>query len=179
MTQAPRCSPSGAEEPSALSRALLGALWTGNLFAPFLMSGVTAVLPALGRELHASAVDLSLIMVVYTLAQAVFNLVGGRIGDVWGRRRVLLIGVLLFTWVTTVMGAVSGVRVLLGLRFIQGTAAALISSCATAIAISLAPVSRRGRIMGVLTSAVYLGLTLGPLAGGALAARGDWRWLCY
>ncbi|MCH5276717.1 MAG: MFS transporter [Desulfovibrionaceae bacterium] len=177
MPHEPRCSSSG--QSPVFSRTLLGALWTGNLFAPFLMSAVAALLPALGRDLGASAVELSLIIVVYTLAQAVFNLVGGRLGDLWGRRRMLLAGVLLFTAVTAAIGTVSYLPVLLGLRFVQGAGAALISSCTMAIAMSLAPASRRGRIMGMVTSAVYLGLSAGPVAGGAIAARGDWRWLFW
>lgn len=169
--------PTSLQTPPSGFRAVLGALWTGNLFAPFLMSSVTAILPAMGRDLRATAVHLSLIMLIYSLAQAVFNILGGRFGDMWGRRRVLLAGVVMFTVVTVAMGLAPDIGSMMGLRFLQGMAAAMISSCSTAIAISMAPLSRRGQVMGVLTSAVYLGLTLGPVVGGGIATAFNWRWL--
>lgn len=158
-------------------RSILIALWIGTLFAPFLMSSVTAVLPAIGADLHATTVHLSLIMVIYSLAQAIFNTIGGRFGDLWGLRRMLLLGVALFTVFTIIMGFVNSIESMLVLRFLQGGAAAIISCCTTAIAVSMSPLSRRGQVMGFLTTAVYLGLTLGPLVGGVIGTWWSWRWL--
>lgn len=178
----PKTEPDAPDNPEPESvpsgfRAITGALWAGNLFAPFLASSVAAILPAMGRDLHATAVHLSMVMVVYALAQVIFNILGGRFGDLWGRRRILLIGVALFTIISVAMGFAQDIASLLSLRFFQGMATAMISSCSTAIAISLAPRSRRGQIMGVMTSAVYLGLTMGPLVGGGVATALHWRWL--
>ncbi|HJD97459.1 MAG TPA: MFS transporter, partial [Mailhella massiliensis] len=60
------------ENPSSLHlKSVIAALWTGNLFAPFLMSGVAAILPSIGESLGASAVALSLVMVCYNLGQSI------------------------------------------------------------------------------------------------------------
>lgn len=143
------------------------------------MSSVTAILPAIGEDLNANTVHLSLIVVIYALAQAIFNTVGGRLGDLWGLRRILLAGVALFTVFSVVMGFVDSIENMLILRFLQGAAAAVISSCTTAIAVSMSPFSRRGQVMGFLTTAVYLGLTLGPIVGGAIGTWWSWRWLFW
>lgn len=168
----------GAASPAAF-RAVLASLWVGNLFTPFFTSGVNVVLPAMGLELGATALELSLVVVVFSLAQSVFSILGGRLGDVWGRRRLLLTGMGLFVAFTVAVGLAPGMHSLLGFRFLQGMASALVSTCATAIAISMAPLPQRGQVMGVLTTAVYLGLTLGPLAGGGVSELFGWRWLFF
>ncbi len=161
---------------STESRVVIGGLWMGNLFSPFLIASVVALLPGIGRDLNATAVELSLIMVVYMLSQVIFSVLGGRFGDLWGLRRMLLAGVACFTVTTIAMGFAPGMPAFLSLRFVQGGAGALMSACTMAIAVNLTPPSRRGRVMGILTSAVYLGLTLGPLIGGGMGTLLHWRW---
>lgn len=156
---------------------LLLGLWICNLFAPFLVSGVTAILPSIGADLRARAVHLSLVMVVYALGQVIFSTIGGRFGSLWGLRRVLLASVCMFTVVSVSTGFVPDVDTLLALRFFQGACAATISSCCTAIGMRMAPPAQRGQVIGIMTSAVYLGLTLGPLIGGGVATVAGWRWL--
>ncbi len=160
-------------------RATFVALWLGSLLTPFFMSGMVSVLPAMAREWNGTAVEISVALLNYSLAQAIFNILGGRFGDIWGRRRVLLIGVSVFTLASILMGMAGSMLNIICLRFIQGLGGAMISSCSTAIAMSLAPRAYRGRVMGLLSTAVYLGLTLGPLVAGALATWLNWRWLFY
>ena len=62
-------------------KSVIAALWTGNLFAPFLMSGVAAMLPSIGESLGASAVALSLVMVCYNLGQYISHMLSGRVAD--------------------------------------------------------------------------------------------------
>lgn len=158
-------------------KAVLGVLWLDNLLLSFLVSSVVAILPAIGADLGATAVELSLIIAVYTLAQAIFNILGGRFGDLWGLRRVLLIGIGLLALMTLGAGLAPSLEVLLVLRFLQGMAAAMISSCSTAIGMNMASPAARGRTMAFLLSSVYLGLTLGPLVGGGIVTLLHWRWL--
>ena len=171
--------PEGAfdDAPPPGFKAVLVALWLDNLLLAFLVSSVVAVLPAIGADLGATAVELSLIIAAYTLAQAIFNILGGRFGDLWGLRRVLLIGMGLLTLMTLGAGMAPNMEILLILRFLQGMAAAMISSCSTAIAMNMAPPAARGRVMALLLSSVYLGLTLGPLVGGGIITLLHWRWL--
>ena len=167
-----------AQYPPGFGTLLLG-LWICNLFAPFLVSGVTAILPSMGADLQARAVHLSLVMVVYALGQVIFSTIGGRFGSLWGLRRILLASVCVFTVVSVSTGFVPDVDTLLALRFLQGACAATISSCCTAIGMRMAPPARRGQVIGIMTSAVYLGLTLGPLIGGGVATVVGWRWLFF
>lgn len=160
-------------------RTILGALFVCNMLVPVLMSGFTPVLPLIGEDLAASAVQLSFVMVVYAYAQVIFNLLGGRFGDIWGRKRILMVGVGMFGVCSFAIGFVQDMAMLLFLRFCQGTAGALISSCSSAIAYSLAPAEVRGRVMGLMNSSIYLGLSIGPLVGGAIASFLNWRWLFW
>lgn len=167
-----------AQFPPGFGTLLLG-LWICNLFAPFLVSSVTAILPAMGADLQAKAVHLSLVMVIYALGQVIFSTIGGRFGSLWGLRRILLSSVCVFTVISVGAGFVPNVGTLLVLRFFQGACAATISSCCTTIGMRMSPPARRGQVIGILTSAVYLGLTLGPLIGGGVATMAGWRWLFF
>ena len=136
-------------ENSTLSlhfKAVIAALWTGNLFAPFLMSGVAAILPSIGDSLGAPAVMLSLIMVCYNLGQSISHMLSGRIADMFGVKRILLAGVGCFCLFSVFMGLAPSMGVLIPLRFAQGIAAAAISCTVTTLSVTLAQHRRFGRL---------------------------------
>ena len=106
---------------------LLVAVCAGLFCMPFMMAGVSAVLPLLGEELHATARELGLIGAAYVLGLAVFQLGGGSMGDIWGYRRVFLWGTALFALAGAAQGFVPSVGLLplLPLRFSSELAARL------------------------------------------------------
>ncbi|MBO4317317.1 MAG: MFS transporter [Mailhella sp.] len=157
-------------------KSVIAALWLCNLFSPMLGSDINAMLPAIGTDLDAAALSLSMTLVLYSLGNVIFNVLGGRFGDLWGMRRVLLASLLLYLVSAVLVGAAQSIVFLLFLRFMQGVTSAVISCCCTAIGISITAPEKRGRILGILLSAVYLGLTLGPVLGGATATAIGWRW---
>ncbi len=156
-------------------KSVIAALWTGNLFAPFLMSGVAAMLPSIGESLGASAVALSLVMVCYNLGQSISHMLSGRVADMFGVKRTLLVGVGCFCLFCACMGLAPAMGVLIPLRFAQGVAAATISCAVTTLSVTLAPAHIRGQVISIVVSAVYLGLAIGPLACGGLSELSGWR----
>lgn len=156
-------------------KTIIAALWTGNLFAPFLMSGVAAILPSIGESLGAPAVMLSLVMVCYNLGQSISHMLSGRIADMFGVKRTLLAGLGGFFLFSVFMGLAPAMAVLIPLRFIQGVAAASIACTVTTLSVTLAPENIRGQVISIVVSAVYLGLAIGPLACGGLAEFAGWR----
>lgn len=160
-------------------KTTLFALWLGQFLAPFFMSGMITMLPQMAREWGSTAVEQAMAILAYIVSQAIFNILGGRLGDIWGRKRVLVIGTCIFTIASVCMGFAPNMNVVIVLRFVQGLGGALTSCCALAIAMELAPKGYRGRVMGLMSSAVYLGLSLGPFVGGAVATFLGWRWLFY
>lgn len=167
-----------AAEPSPFSlrlKAVIAALWTGNLFAPFLMSGVAAILPSIGDSLGAPAVMLSLVMVCYNLGQSISHMLSGRIADMFGVKRTLLAGVGCFCLFCVFMGLAPAMEVIIPLRFAQGVAAATIACTVTTLSVTLAPANIRGQVISIVVSAVYLGLAIGPLACGGLTEFMGWR----
>ena len=164
------------ENPSSLHlKSVIAALWTGNLFAPFLMSGVAAILPSIGESLGASAVALSLVMVCYNLGQSISHMLSGRVADIFGVKRTLLLGVGCFCLFCACMGLAPAMGVLIPLRFAQGVAAATISCAVTTLSVTLAPANIRGQVISIVVSAVYLGLAIGPLACGGISELCGWR----
>ena len=161
-------------QPDIRKVALFIAVLSGFI-TPFDLSAVTIALPSIGSEFAMDAVTLSWVSTAYLLAAGVFLVPFGRIADIYGRKKVFVAGLLLFIIASACMVlSVSSVMIIL-LRVLQGTGAALIFGTAVAILTEVSPVAERGRALGIYTTAVYLGLSLGPFLGGFLVQHFGWR----
>lgn len=167
-------------DASASSPAV--TLWvvsTVQFLVPFLMSAIGVALPVIGRDLHASAVQLGLIQTVMVLGTSAILLPAGRFADIYGRKRIFIIGVIIIGLSTLVLGLTSTIRLFLALRFVQGVGSALILSTSIAILTAVYPPERRGRAMGVIVSMVYIGLSLGPSLSGIIIHHLGWHWVFF
>ena len=146
---------------------------------PFLMSSISVALPTIGEELNASAVQLSLTLTVLILASTMLLLPMGRFADIYGRKKIFIIGTSIIALATIALGLVGSIQLFLIMRFIQGIGAAMILSTSLAILASVFPPQRRGRAMGLVVSMVYAGHALGPTIGGLIVEYLGWRWIFY
>jgi EmrB/QacA subfamily drug resistance transporter len=142
---------------------------------PFLSSSVNLALPAIGKELNASAIGLGWIISSFILSSAMFLLPFGRLADIIGRKKVFSAGILLFTISTFLIVFSRTLSSLIILRIFQGISGAMIFGTSLAIITSVFPVGERGRAMGINITAVYLGLSTGPVIGGLLTQYFGWR----
>ena len=115
------------------------------------------------------------IITVYILATAMLQIPFGKIADNYGRKKIYLIGISLFTAATLVLGFMNSETTLVIMRFIQGTGAALAFATSTAILTSVYPQEEKGKAFGINIGSVYLGLTIGPSLGGVIVENFGWR----
>ncbi|HJZ41076.1 MAG TPA: MFS transporter [Bacteroidales bacterium] len=168
-----------SSEPRINKSILLAVVLVSSFFNPFMGSAVNIALPSISRELSMNAVSLSWIAMAFLLSSAVLLVPFGKLADIWGRRRMLLVGNIFFTLSTLLCAfSVSG-YMLITSRFIQGIGSAMILSSGMAIIISAFPPEKRGKIIGLNTSAVYVGLSAAPLLGGVLTQAFGWQSLFF
>jgi EmrB/QacA subfamily drug resistance transporter len=153
---------------------LLIAVLAGFL-TPFDGSAVNIALPAMGAEFHMDAISLSWIGTAYLLAAALFLVPFGKIADIYGRKRIFLYGIAIFTIASLVMTMVPTTNLLIVVRIFQGFGGALIYGTSVAILTSVFPPGERGKVLGIYITAVYFGLTIGPFLGGVLTQYLGWR----
>jgi len=166
--------------PDTVSRsATLFVVCTAHFLMPFMMSAVGVALPTIGRELHASALQLGLVETVYVLSASIFLLAMGRLGDIYGRRRVFLSGLMVFTTMGGLLSQSSSIEMLILLRFLQGMGGAMVMATTMAIVVSVFPTEERGKALGIAIASVYAGISCGPFIGGHLVTTLGWRWLFY
>lgn len=146
---------------------------------PFIISSVNVALPAIQKEFSADAVQLSWVATSLLLATAVVLVPAGRLADIHGRKRVFTWGLALFTIAAVFAGLASSVGMLIFARVIQGTATAMFTTTGMAILTSIFPPEKRGRVIGIYVAAVYIGLSVGPFAGGILTQHIGWRSLFF
>jgi EmrB/QacA subfamily drug resistance transporter len=162
------------ENRAAARTALFIAILAGFI-TPFDLSGVNIALPRIGAEFAMDAVALSWVPTAYLLASAVFLVPFGRIADIYGRKKIFITGLSIFTFASLLMVfSISPLMIIL-LRILQGMGSALIFGTAVAILTSSTPPQHRGRALGIYTTSVYLGLTLGPFLGGFMTQHLGWR----
>jgi EmrB/QacA subfamily drug resistance transporter len=166
-------------QSSASAMVTLFVVSAVQFLTPFMMSAVGVALPTIGREFSASAVHLSLIETVYILAFSLFLLPAGRLGDIYGRKRIFTIGICIFTLGTLMVSLSFTLESFILFRFIQGSGGAMITGTSVAILSSVFPPAKRGRAMGIIVAFVYLGLSLGPVLSGFMVAHLGWRWIFY
>jgi EmrB/QacA subfamily drug resistance transporter len=138
-------------------------------------TAVNVALPALQTNLNASIVDVQWVIEAYSLLLASFLLVGGSLGDHYGRRRVFLIGVALFAAASTWCGLAPDVKQLIIARATQGFGAALLVPGSLAIISSSFPESERGRAIGTWSGFGAITTAIGPVIGGWLIEHVSWR----
>jgi EmrB/QacA subfamily drug resistance transporter len=162
----------GMLEPKNI--ALLIAVLAGFL-TPFDLSAVNIALPTIAGEFFMDAVSLSWVATAYLLGSAVFLVPFGRIADIHGRKKIFSAGLMVFTFASFAMIFSAWPAMIILLRVVQGIGAALIFGTAVAILTSVTPPRERGKALGIYTTAVYLGLSMGPFLGGFLVTSFGWR----
>jgi EmrB/QacA subfamily drug resistance transporter len=159
--------------------AILFVVSAVQFLTPFMLSAVGVALPVIGREFSASAVQLGLVETVYIFAFSLFLIPAGRLGDIYGRKRIFTIGIVVFTAGTVLISLAFTIGSFIVFRFFQGCGGAMISGTSVAILSSVFPAARRGRAMGVIVGCIYLGLSLGPVLSGFMVTHLGWRWIFY
>ena len=140
-----------------------------------MISAVNVALPAIQQEFAADAVALSWVATALLLAVAVFLIPMGRIGDIYGRKKVFTWGLAVYTLASLVGACSFSMPMLIASRVFQGFGAAMFVTTGMAILTSIFPAARRGRAIGFYVAAVYIGLSVGPFAGGLLTQHLGWR----
>ncbi|MBU0479706.1 MAG: MFS transporter [Proteobacteria bacterium] len=143
--------------------------------APFMLSSVNVALPAIQHEFGVNAVLLGWIATSYLLATGILLVPIGKFADMYGRRKVFVTGIIVFTCGSLVAIFVPNVGLFIASRVIQGLGAAMFLTTGMAILTLVFPPARRGWALGVLVTAVYVGLATGPFAGGLLTRYCGWR----
>ncbi len=156
-------------------KIVLAVACLGSFLTPFMGSAINVALPAIGKEFNSGAVLLGWVATSYLLAAAVFLLPIGKLSDIWGRKRVFLLGLLIFSLSSLLCALAPSITTLIVFRVIQAIGSAMIFGTAVAIVTSVFPVGERGAAMGITVASVYIGLSLGPFAGGFLTGLFGWR----
>jgi EmrB/QacA subfamily drug resistance transporter len=159
----------------SMKRAALVVSTLAGFLTPFMGSSMNVALPAVAAEFSMKAVSMSWVQMAYMLAAAVSLVPFGRLGDIRGRKKVFILGLAVYT-LSSVLAALSfSAASLIVSRVLQGFGGAMILGTSLAILTSVHPPGERGRVLGINTAAVYLGLSLGPVMGGFLTQHFGWR----
>jgi EmrB/QacA subfamily drug resistance transporter len=141
---------------------------------------VNVALPSLGHDLHFTQDSLSWVVNAYTLVFGGFLLLGGRFADLIGRRRLFIIGLVLFGFASLLGGLAQSEGQLIAARALQGLGGALLSPAALAILTNtFAEGSERNRALGVWGAVAGSGGAVGTLLGGVLTDSLSWRWVLF
>ncbi|MBI5779473.1 MAG: MFS transporter [Planctomycetes bacterium] len=142
---------------------------------PFMGSSINIALPSIGKEFNLDAILLSWVATAFILSVAVCLIPFGRIADIHGRKRIFILGIIIYTLGSTLAGFSVSAAMLIASRALQGIGSAMFSATALAILTSVFPKEQRGKVLGISVAAVYLGLSLGPPLGGLITQHLDWR----
>jgi len=157
----------------ALSTTSLGAL-----LAALNMSTLVIALPALMRSLHVGVLDVTWVLLAYMLAQTAAVLTVGRLGDMWGRKRLYVAGFALFTVMALLSGFAGSAWELIVLRATAGVGGALMLANSSAIVADAFPGHELGLALGINAMVIAVGSAIGPVLGGWLTSLG-WQWVFW
>jgi EmrB/QacA subfamily drug resistance transporter len=163
----------GARTPSA--RWALASLSLSMLLSSLGTSIANVGLPTLAQAFNASFQEVQWVVLSYLLAITTLIVGVGRLGDMTGRRRLLLAGIFLFTAASALGGFAPTLRLLVAARMVQGLGAAIMLALTMAFVGETVPKAKTGGAMGLLGTMSAIGTTLGPSLGGVLISGPGWR----
>ena len=140
---------------------------------------VTTALPTIQRDLHASVSQLEWTVNAYTLTFAVLLMTGAALGDRFGRKRLFLIGMVIFTAGSAAAAVAPSIDALIAARAIQGVGGAIVMPLTLTLLSAAVPAERRGMALGAWGGISGLGVALGPVIGGAIVQGISWQWIFW
>jgi MFS family permease len=158
-------------DPATAARGrwlMLIVLLAGQFMALLDVTIVNVAMPTIGRSLHASGAELQLVVAGYTVSYAMMLITGARMGDIFGRRRMFLAGVTVFTLASLTCGIAPGVGVLIAARFVQGAGAAAMMPQIMSVIQLRFDGAARARALSAYTAVLSSGFVAGQVIGGVL-----------
>jgi EmrB/QacA subfamily drug resistance transporter len=140
---------------------------------------VNVALPSIQRSLHMSLSSLEWIVTAYALTFAALLITGGKLGDLFGRKRMFIAGLVVFTLASLACGLAPNAGFLIGARAVQGVGAALMNPATLSIITATFPPKERGQAIGIWAGVSALALAIGPLIGGLIVDNINWHWIFY
>ncbi|TWG05052.1 MFS transporter [Streptomyces brevispora] len=140
---------------------------------------VTTALPSIRESLGGELGELEWTVNAYTLTFAVLLMFGASLGDRFGRRRLFVIGLSVFTGASAAAALSPGINELIAFRAVQGVGAAIMMPLTLTLLTAAVPPARRGAALGVFSAVTGLAVASGPLVGGSLTEHLSWQWIFW
>ena len=140
---------------------------------------VNVALPSIQHDLDADLSELQWIVTGYALTFAALMLIGGKLADAYGRRKIFVLGIVVFTLASLLCGLAGSSEMLIGARVLQGAGAALMNPATLSIIAATFPPRERGTAIGIWAGVSALALAIGPLVGGLITEHLDWSWIFF
>ncbi|MFE7774315.1 DHA2 family efflux MFS transporter permease subunit [Streptomyces sp. NPDC057445] len=140
---------------------------------------VTTALPSIREDLGGALEDLEWTVSAYTLTFAVLLMFGAALGDRFGRRRLFMAGLTVFTGASAAAALASGIDSLIAARAVQGIGAAVMMPLTLTLLTAAVPAARRGAALGLFSAVTGLAVASGPLIGGSLTEHISWQWIFW
>ncbi|MCX5341555.1 MFS transporter [Streptomyces atratus] len=140
---------------------------------------VTTALPSIRKSLGGELAELEWTVNAYTLTFAVLLMFGAALGDRFGRRRLFLVGLTVFTGASAAAALSPGINELIVFRAVQGVGAAIMMPLTLTLLTAAVPPARRGAALGIFSAVTGLAVASGPLIGGSLTEHLSWQWIFW
>jgi EmrB/QacA subfamily drug resistance transporter len=140
---------------------------------------VNVALPTMEKDLHVTLASLEWVVIAYALTFASLLITGGKLADLYGRRRIFVVGLAVFTLSSLACGLAPSAGFLIGARAVQGVGAALMNPATLSIIVATFPPRQRGQAIGIWAGVSALALAIGPLGGGLIVENLNWNWIFF
>jgi EmrB/QacA subfamily drug resistance transporter len=166
-------------EPENRKWWTLGAVAFGLFMIMLDNTIVNVALPSIQRDLNIGISELEWVFNGYALTFGVLMLTGGKLADLLGRRRIFIVGLVIFTLASLACGLASSAGMLIGARVVQGAGSALMNPATLSIIAATFPPRQRGMAIGIWAGVSAMALAIGPLVGGLITQHWSWNWIFF
>lgn len=160
-------------------RMVLVAAALSSFLSPFLGSMVNVAIPAIDAAYVATAESLAMLSTAYLISSVMFMVPAARVADIVGRKKIFLAEIFLLAVSSVLAPHSPSIEVLILCRILEGVGVAVITSNSIALLSAVYPPQKRGEVIGYAMSAVFLGLSAGPILGGVLTQMLGWESIFY